>query len=297
LLRRELPEQVLPDGGHYERSPVYHLIVLRDLLEMRVACGFAELDEPIERMRRFAAALARPDGAPALFNDGAIDLAPQLVLPSPPAGLTVFPDTGYAVVRNDRIWLAFDCGPPSPDFLPAHAHADALSFQLWIDDRPVVVDPGMSTYEAGAERDHLRSSAAHATVTIDGGSQFRPWGAFRTGPLPSVTILDQRDRNLAASVRWAGGVVHRRRIEWGESGLSVHDRVEGDGSHLVESRLPVAPEALTLIEGDFEVEQGSWSERLFERRPLDVLVRRAAGSLPLELEWRIGLGSRSILER
>src|SRR5439155_16691925 len=30
LLERELPEQVLPDGGHYERSPVYHLLVLRD---------------------------------------------------------------------------------------------------------------------------------------------------------------------------------------------------------------------------------------------------------------------------
>ncbi len=37
LLERELPEQVLSDGGHYERSPVYHLIVLRDLLEVEAA--------------------------------------------------------------------------------------------------------------------------------------------------------------------------------------------------------------------------------------------------------------------
>ena len=57
-------------------------------------------------------------------------------------GLSVFPETGYAVVRARGLWLAFDCGPPAPDFLPAHAHADALSFQLWLDGRPVVVDPG-----------------------------------------------------------------------------------------------------------------------------------------------------------
>ena len=44
LLKRELRQQVLPDGGHYERSPVYHLLVLRDLLEVEVLTGAAFLD-------------------------------------------------------------------------------------------------------------------------------------------------------------------------------------------------------------------------------------------------------------
>ena len=90
----------------------------------------------IERMRGFAAGLARPDGAPALFNDGGLDLAPQLDLPAAADGLSLFPETGYAVLRTPRVWLAFDCGPPSPPYLPAHAHADALSFQLWVDGQP-----------------------------------------------------------------------------------------------------------------------------------------------------------------
>jgi uncharacterized heparinase superfamily protein len=297
LLRRELPEQVLSDGGHYERSPVYHAIVLRDLLEVQGVTSEPFLAPVIDRMRHFAAALARPDGAPALFNDGALDLAPVLELPPPPAGVAAFAETGYAVVRTDRIWLAFDCGPPAPDFLPAHAHADALSFQLWIDGRPLVVDPGTSTYEAGVERDRLRSSAAHATVTIDGGSQFRPWGAFRSGPLPKVEILDVRENSIAAAVHWAGGLVHERRIEWQESAIAVHDRVDGPGSHVVESRLPVTPGGMDLVAGDVQVEQGCWSERLFDSRPLDVLVRRTAGSLPLKLDWQIRLGSGSILEQ
>ncbi len=34
ILDSELPEQVLPDGGHFERSPMYHAIILEDLLDL-----------------------------------------------------------------------------------------------------------------------------------------------------------------------------------------------------------------------------------------------------------------------
>ena len=44
LLARELPEQILEDGGHYERSPAYHRLVLRDLLEVRAFVRSGGLD-------------------------------------------------------------------------------------------------------------------------------------------------------------------------------------------------------------------------------------------------------------
>ena len=31
---RELPEQILADGGHFELSPMYHALVLEDLLDL-----------------------------------------------------------------------------------------------------------------------------------------------------------------------------------------------------------------------------------------------------------------------
>ena len=34
LLERQLPEQILADGGHCERSPMYHALVLEDLLDL-----------------------------------------------------------------------------------------------------------------------------------------------------------------------------------------------------------------------------------------------------------------------
>jgi uncharacterized heparinase superfamily protein len=33
-LRSELPEQVLADGGNFERSPMYHAIFLEDVLDL-----------------------------------------------------------------------------------------------------------------------------------------------------------------------------------------------------------------------------------------------------------------------
>jgi len=292
LLRRELPEQVLPDGGHYERSPVYHLVVLRDLMELRGVVGLDWLDDMVERMRRFAAALARPDGRPALFNDGLLDLAPTLELPAPDAWLTVFRETGYAVVCSERLWLAVDFGSPGPAFLPAHAHADALSLQLWWDGRPVLVDSGSSTYDPGPERTRLRSTKAHSTIELDGESQFETWGAFRSGPFPEIRLDRADGAGLEAHVVWPGGVVHRRRVEWGAAGVTIRDRVEGAGRHRVASRLVLAPGApsdrIEAVDGArMGVEAGWVSERFAEPIATDVLVASLDGELPVELGWRI----------
>lgn len=295
LLRSELAEQVLTDGGHYERSPSYHLVVLRDLLEIQAASPHAWLGEAIERMRDFAAALQRPDGAPALFNDGTVD-APRLELPQPPAGVATFEQSGFVVVREGPLWLAVRCGPSAPDFLPPHAHADALSLQLWWDGRPLLVDPGTSTYEPGQVRDEERGTRAHSTVTLDGRDQFRLWGAFRSGPMPDVHLRYVRPGAVEASVRLSGGVRHIRRVEWDAEAAEVLilDALEGDGTHLVESRLCWAPIAtafeLEAIGGGEVVTVRAWTaERFGERVEATASVARLRARLPAQLGWRLRL--------
>jgi hypothetical protein len=295
LLRRELSEQVLRDGGHYERSPSYHLVVLRDLLEIHAASPHAWLGEAIERMRSFAAALQRPDGAPALFNDGTVD-APRLELPSPPPGVAVFEDSGFVVVRDGDLWLAFRCGPAAPRFLPAHAHADALSVQVWWQGRPVIVDPGSSTYEPGPTRDRERGTAAHSTVAVDGRDQFRLWGAFRSGPLARVTLLGAREGAVEATVALPGRVRHTRRVEWdGAAGLvETFDRLDGNGTHAVESRVVWAPglpvPSLEVDGGEPAVEEAWASDGPGHRAATTATVVRTALTLPSVLRWRLELG-------
>jgi hypothetical protein len=292
ILRREVPEQVLQDGGHYERSPAYHLVVLRDLLEVQAVSPHSWLADAIERMRIFAAALARPDGAPALFNDGTVD-APALDLPEAEEGMSVFPESGFVVVREGPLWLAFRCGPPSPAFLPAHAHADALSFQLWWRGRPVVVDPGTYTYEPGADRDWFRSTRAHSTLTVDGRDQFKLWGAFRSGPLPKVALRYARERAIEASIVLPRRIRHVRRIEWDDSEIRVEDRLEGKHRHRIESRLVLAPDPppleVAVHGGELTVDRAWVSERFGERTDTVTNVLAAATELPAQVGFRLRL--------
>jgi uncharacterized heparinase superfamily protein len=72
-LERQVAEQVLPDGCHVERAPMYHAIALRDLLEARLLLGErapAWLDEALGRMAGFLEAILLGDGNLPLLGDG-----------------------------------------------------------------------------------------------------------------------------------------------------------------------------------------------------------------------------------
>lgn len=275
LLARELPEQVLADGGHYERSPAYHRLVLRDLLSVR---PYTDVEGPVAAMLGFAAASSRPDGAPWLFNDGGLDVTPALALEALEDGVRVFPETGYVFVRRGALALAFDCGSVSPSFLPAHAHADGLSFQLWVDGEPIVVDPGMPTYEAGPERDFFRSTQAHSTVAV-GGSQFETWGAFRAGPLPEVALVEAGENGATGRVVTAHGE-HIRRIRLETDALVIEDETRGADAV---STLVLAREVEVDAAAEPIRQEAVLSERLGERLPIGALVQRGTRSPT----WRI----------
>ena len=55
ILARELPEQILADGGQFERSPMYHALALEDLLDLLNLIGARR-----RRIRRLRATLWRP---------------------------------------------------------------------------------------------------------------------------------------------------------------------------------------------------------------------------------------------
>jgi uncharacterized heparinase superfamily protein len=85
LLRREIKEQILPDGGHFERSPMYHALALEDLMDIEslgfclpatpVDNGTEPIAEAIDRMGGYLRRILHPDGEIPLFNDSALGLA------------------------------------------------------------------------------------------------------------------------------------------------------------------------------------------------------------------------------
>jgi hypothetical protein len=79
-LEQQLAIQVLPDGGHYELSPMYHLIVM-SLVAESVAClqsaGWSvpeRVSAPLRRMLQFAQGIRLSNGAYPLWNDAAYNV-------------------------------------------------------------------------------------------------------------------------------------------------------------------------------------------------------------------------------
>ena len=273
LLKAELAEQVLADGGHIERSPMYHAQVLDDLLDLQAltsasaeTVGYGPmLSGRIAQMAGFLRAILHPDGEIPLFNDAALGVArpAQELLhlagrpPAPPSvrGVTVLAASGYAVVRDlgSESCLVFDGGPLGPDYQLGHAHCDVLSYELSLEGQRVVVDTGVSTYEKGPERHYERSTAAHNTLRIDGEEQAEIWAAFRVGRRPRVGRIEGGDVQGCQLVRGKHfgyrrlGVTHTRVvIRTPESSWLVLDSLTGKGRHRVESFLHFHP-AVALV--------------------------------------------------
>lgn len=255
-LTRQLGVQILPDGGHFELSPSYHCQVLGDLIDIEsliTASGrpaIVGLEQRIAGMRIWLGEMLMPDGDVPLFNDcERVGVARVEVLKPAPRGdsvLTVLPDSGYVVARpGARIHLVADVGRPCPPDLPAHAHADCLSFELAIDGRRLVVDPGTSVYGSGAQRQWERGTPAHSTVTIDGENQSEVWGAFRAGRLANATIERAHVDGDVIEIRGShdgyrhlpGAPLHRRTWTMSPNRIDITDVVEGRGTHAVDFRL------------------------------------------------------------
>src|SRR5690606_10982261 len=90
-------------------------------------------------------------------------------------------DSGYFRLSNQAAVAILDVARVGPDYLPGHAHADTLSFELSIADQRVVVNGGTSRYGDGPERHLERSTAWHSTVEVAGENSSEVWGGFRVG--------------------------------------------------------------------------------------------------------------------
>jgi uncharacterized heparinase superfamily protein len=275
----EVAEQFLADGGHYERSPMYHALCLADCLDVLsltaqppVAAHVAP--DPALRARiRGAAVFLRDiccsDGEIPLFNDAAFGIAPAPRVVFAHARRVLAEDlggefaaepqrcelidkraSGYFGFRHGSDWLLVDCGPIGPDHQPGHAHCDTLSYELAFDGARVIVDSGVYDYEAGAHRLASRSTSSHNTVMIDGCEQSEIWGTFRVArrarPVSAVLRAAGRGVTFAGAHdgyrRLPGNPVHHRRINYDGAGVTdVVDEISGRGTHKVASRIRLHP--------------------------------------------------------
>lgn len=77
------------------------------------------------------------------------------------------PCTGWTIVRLGKFWeFTFKNGISCPKHLPAHAHSDLLSFDIFYKGLPVIAEAGTSIYENGAVREFERSGKSHNILQL-----------------------------------------------------------------------------------------------------------------------------------
>lgn len=105
--------------------------------------------------------------------------------------------SGYMVASNNGAKVIFDAANVGPNYIPGHAHADTLSFELSIGVERVFVNTGISRYGSDHKRLQERSTAAHNTVEIDGLNSSQVWSGFRVAK-----------RNKIKTIRTWGEILH-----------------------------------------------------------------------------------------
>ena len=295
LLERELPVQVLPDGGHYERSPVYHLVVLRDLLEIAAAADVPGLAGAIERMRGFAAGLA-----PARRRTGALQRRRRStsrrrsICPRPRTGSPCSPtpatpssarrasgsrSTAARLLRptsrrtrtrtRSRSSSGSTAGPSSS--IPARSRTSRAP-----------------SATGSAARAPIRRSPSTATSSSSGARSVR-------GRCRASSCSRRPSTELAAAVTGRTGVRHVRRIRLDGSALTIVGPARGGagaGSSRARCRWRPGTEPEATATGSGSARDASRAPSRSGSSSASTPMRSSCarnGSLPAELGWTIAL--------
>lgn len=258
LLAREIPEQFLPDGGHFELTPMYHCILLWDLLDLiqlaqitanpSLAAQLPVWSEVATKALHWLGAMIHPDQQVSFFNDSTFGIAAtpmqlsqyaqQLGLPAvtePTTQLTTLPVSGYSRVRFPRHVLILDHAAVGPDYLPGHAHADTLSLEWSVGLQRVLVNSGTSLYGVSAERLYQRQTCAHNTVLVNGQDSSEVWSGFRVARRAYAKLLNANQNEQEVNIRACHDgyhrlkqpVTHQRTVKARVSSLQIIDQLSG----------------------------------------------------------------------
>lgn len=280
----EIPEQILEDGANFELSPMYHSLILLDMLDMlnlsRAYPTYVSnklvslLEDYIPRMLAFMEAMAHPDGGVSFFNDSSNGIAPtksKIESYAKKLGFKINPldsrkiqvidnaKSGYICATTNGNKLIFDAAPVGADYIPGHAHADTLSFELSIGTQRVFVNSGTSEYGLSEKRLNQRKTASHNTVEVDGKDSSQVWSSFRVANRAKIIFRNvelKNEENIEMQAAHNGynslfgACIHSRKLIFSKSSLVVSDSLQRPFK-FAKSHFYFHPDLIVNLENNF----------------------------------------------
>ena len=266
IINKEIDEQILADGGHFELSPMYHqhilfrifdcinLLRLNNIFDSRL---LNVLEAKSELMLSWLDKITFNNEDLPQVNDSSINVYPTFKnLKDYAVKLNISPnnrelkDSGYRMIKMKKYECFIDVGKIGPDYMPGHSHSDTFSFIVYVKEKPFIVDTGISTYNSSAKRLNERSTSSHNTVMLNNAEQSEVWSSFRVGRRVYPKILkDLRNEISAMYKSFNGKGCHKRDFLLKEDHLIIHDFVDKDFRNT--SFLHFHPEIKVLLSDNF----------------------------------------------
>jgi uncharacterized heparinase superfamily protein len=259
VLKEVCEEQFLPDGGHFERSPMYHIQVLRRILTVIDLLGeqreTGRLWQTAEKAVSYLRAIRPPDNRIPLLNDAVyceqwpledcLRYAENLGI-KPASGSCS--ESGYYWLGSGPTKLLVDAGDVGPAHLPAHSHNDLLSILFWVDGSPILTDTGTYEYTGTERRRYARSVEAHNTVQVGDQEPIDIGGSYLMGrrTSPESVYLSDGVEYFVGEYRShpskREGYRHQRSIYTADDWWFVWDITDGGLDSTAKSRLHLHPD-------------------------------------------------------
>jgi len=292
-LENEIRIQINEDGCDWENSIPYHRLVTELFAYPALLCKLNNIKlsdyfwEKLKKMFDFVGYYLKPDGKAPQIGDNdngrlhilenyynwqvnnhsyLFGLAKQ-IWPNyqPPIPKSVgFPESSYYIIRDNRSYMIMAVGEVGTGGIGNHKHNDILSFELQIDGKDFILDPGTCCYTPDIKmRNLFRSTAYHNTIVIDEKEQNRFYEdrlfymesdtKVKINKWENTKDFDILDAEHSGYRRLKNLVLHRRQVIFNkkENFWIIKDILTGKGEHKFDLYFHFAPIGIgTLISED-----------------------------------------------
>ena len=316
MLKKELRCQFNQDGGHYENTPMYHSMMLHDLLDILqlllngqnvynndvTISLVSELKTRIKAGLLWLQNLTHPDQDISFFNDATMSSAPRLPELTKYAELLdikvashslesqYLADSGFGILQNKRAKLIANVADISPSYQPGHSHACSLSFELSISGQRVIVNSGVSTYEGGSLRSFQRGTSAYSTVSVCNLDSSEVWSSFRVAKRAKITSHFFHKTNECSLLsgthdgycRLKQGPTHTRNWRLSDGLLSITDTLS-NMNYPATSRLYLHP--------DIKIKSTNGNITLLQNNGDTIIIEYHGANLTVnDTQWYLSFG-------
>lgn len=140
-----------------------------------------------------------------------------------------YSDFGIHIFKSDIFYLAISTiANKNMHHSWGHVHNDKLSFELYVDGKDLVSDPGSCCYTSNRVlRNEFRSTIAHHSIIVNGIEQNKwinttDWGLFYLDREVKCKVLEISDYSIKVSAKYYG-IHHIRSFEITKDQLIIND--------------------------------------------------------------------------